>query len=78
MGAHAHPKRNKKSDPIICKCNEVPLSVLENAMDKGCDTMNKIFDETTAGVGACGGSCRKTIVPLLEEYLRKKALKPTS
>lgn len=39
-------------------------------MQSGCDTMNKIFDETTAGVGPCGGSCRRKIVPMLEYYLK--------
>ena len=32
--------------------------------------MSKVFDETTAGVGPCGGSCRRKIVPLLEHYLK--------
>lgn len=32
--------------------------------------MNKIFDETTAGIGPCGGSCRRKLLPLLEHYLK--------
>lgn len=32
--------------------------------------MNEIFDRTTAGVGPCGGTCRRKIVPLLEYYLK--------
>lgn len=32
--------------------------------------MNKIFDATTAGVGPCGGSCRRKILPMLEQYLK--------
>jgi len=35
--------------------------------------MNKIFDATTAGVGPCGGSCRRKIVPMLETYLQTGA-----
>lgn len=62
---------NKKRQEIICRCNNVSRSTLEEAIKNGCDTMNKIFDATTAGVGPCGGSCRRKIVPLLEHYLEK-------
>lgn len=31
--------------------------------------MNEIFDDTTAGVGPCGGSCRRKIKPFLDHYL---------
>ncbi len=67
----AHKKNHRqKKDEIICKCNSIPRSVLESAICEGCDTMNKIFDATTAGVGPCGGSCRRKIVPMLEHYLQ--------
>jgi NAD(P)H-nitrite reductase large subunit len=49
----------RKNKDIICKCNEVPREAIEEAIRNGADTMNKIFDATTAGVGPCGGSCRK-------------------
>lgn len=62
--------RKKPSSPIVCKCNEVPKDVIENAIRNGCDTLNKIFDETSAGVGACGGSCRRILAPMLESYLK--------
>ncbi|GIL17418.1 MAG: hypothetical protein BroJett040_11690 [Oligoflexia bacterium] len=61
-------QRRKKKD-IICRCNNVDRETIEKAILNGCDTMNKIFDETTAGVGPCGGSCRRKIVPMLEHYL---------
>jgi len=35
--------------------------------------MNEIYDQTTAGVGPCGGSCRKQIVPMLEQFLKTGA-----
>ena len=73
MNGQNHKRKIK--DPIICKCNEVPLSRIQKAIREGCDEMNKIFDETTAGVGACGGSCRKTIVPILEDYIKTKKFK---
>lgn len=55
---------------IICRCNNVDRATIEAAIREGCDTANKIFDATTAGVGPCGGSCRRKIVPMLEHYLQ--------
>lgn len=60
--------RSKKRE-IICLCNSVPRDVIENAIRNGADTLNKIFDTTTAGVGPCGGSCRRKLGPLLDAYL---------
>ncbi len=68
MGSSADHRR--KADPIVCRCNNINRSTLETAIREGCETMNQIFDATTAGVGACGGTCRRQIVPLLEEYLK--------
>ena len=64
-----HKNQRQKKDEVICKCNSITRSTLEGAMKNGCDTMNKIFDQTTAGVGPCGGSCRRKIVPMLEHFL---------
>lgn len=55
---------------IICRCNNVDRSTIEQAIREGCDTLNKIFDSTTAGVGPCGGSCRRKLAPMLEHYLK--------
>ncbi len=59
------PKQN-----IICRCNNVSRETIEKAILNGCDTLNKIFDETTAGIGPCGGSCRRKLGPLLDTYLQ--------
>lgn len=62
--------QKKKKAEIICRCNSVPRSAIEDAIaNGGCDTLNKIFDATSAGVGPCGGSCRRKLKPLLEHYL---------
>lgn len=61
----------KKRTEIICRCNNVPRDVIEEAIrNEGCDTLNKIFDTTGAGVGPCGGSCRRKLKPLLDHYLK--------
>jgi bacterioferritin-associated ferredoxin len=59
----------KKASQIICFCNNVSRDVIEAAITKGCQTLNEIYDQTTAGVGPCGGSCRRKIAPFLEVYL---------
>jgi bacterioferritin-associated ferredoxin len=63
-------KQQKKEDEVVCLCNTVTRGTIQGAIKNGCDTMNKIYDQTTAGVGPCGGSCRRKIVPLLETYLK--------
>ncbi len=62
----------KPRSEIICRCNNISRETIENAIKDGCDTLNKIFDATTAGVGPCGGSCRRVIKPMLDSYLEKK------
>lgn len=62
MGSH------KKSE-IICRCNNVSRDTIEKAIKAGARTLNEIFDATSAGVGPCGGTCRRKIGPFLEHYL---------
>lgn len=59
--------KNKKD--IVCLCNNVDRTTIEDAIRNGADTLNKIFDRTTAGVGPCGGSCRRKLGPMLDSYL---------
>lgn len=59
----------KKTSEIICLCNNVPRDLIEKAIVEGAITLGQIFDSTNAGVGACGGSCRRKLGPLLESYL---------
>ncbi len=61
--------RVKKQREIICRCNNIDKATIEQAIIRGCRTVNEIFDETTAGVGPCGGSCRPKIMLLLKSYL---------
>jgi NAD(P)H-nitrite reductase large subunit len=60
----------KKKSEIICRCNNVSRATIEQAIADGAKTLNEIFDTTTAGVGPCGGSCRRKLAPLLDHYLR--------
>jgi bacterioferritin-associated ferredoxin len=60
----------RKTKEIICFCNNISRETIEKAIREGADTLNKIFDSTSAGVGACGGSCRRKLAPMLEHYLK--------
>jgi NAD(P)H-nitrite reductase large subunit len=64
---NANARRNRPE--IICRCNNVDRATIEKAIREGAHTMNEIFDATTAGIGPCGGSCRRKLQPLLEYYL---------
>jgi bacterioferritin-associated ferredoxin len=60
----------KKKSEIICRCNNVSREVIEKAIRDGASTLNELFDATSAGVGPCGGSCRRKLGPLLDHYLK--------
>ncbi|XGC79519.1 (2Fe-2S)-binding protein [Bdellovibrio bacteriovorus] len=60
----------KPKTEIICRCNNVSRKTIEDAIRDGAQTLNEIFDATSAGVGPCGGSCRRKLGPLLEHYLK--------
>jgi bacterioferritin-associated ferredoxin len=62
-------KNQKKITQIICFCNNISKEAIEAAIKDGAVTLNEIYDKTTAGVGPCGGSCRRRIGPMLEKYL---------
>lgn len=59
----------KKTLEIVCFCNNIPRKNIEDAIKNGAKTLNEIYDTTCAGVGPCGGSCRRKIGPLLDHYL---------
>lgn len=60
--------KKDKSKRFICLCNSVPQKDIEEAIARGCNTLGRIFDATTAGCGACGGSCQPTLRKMLEAY----------
>lgn len=66
-GGNKNAKGKKRE--VVCLCNDVSRETIECAIKNGADTLNKIFDDTRAGVGPCGGSCRRKLGPLLDHYL---------
>lgn len=66
----SNPKNSKrKKSEIVCRCNNVSRETIETSILNGAKTLNEIFDDTTAGVGPCGGSCRRKIKPFLDHFL---------
>jgi len=61
------PKSKLKEN--ICLCNSVEYEDIKKAIQGGCRTLNRIGDATTAGFGACGGSCRRDLEKILKSYL---------
>lgn len=60
------PSRKKITDyNFVCLCNAVTMKTIEKAVLNGADSLDKIFDKTTAGVGGCGGSCRIDLKQIL-------------
>ncbi|HLS08365.1 (2Fe-2S)-binding protein [Lentibacillus sp.] len=54
------------SDTVICRCEEVTLSYILNAINNGAATSKALKLETRAGMGICQGRiCR----PLLEQVI---------
>jgi bacterioferritin-associated ferredoxin len=60
--------KNPKRKRLICLCNSIPQDTVEAAIERGCNTLGKLFDATTAGVGACGGTCQPILNKMLESY----------
>jgi NAD(P)H-nitrite reductase large subunit len=61
------PVKKNKQNKIICLCNGVSLGAVEEAIRRGCRSLGRIYDATTAGVGPCGGSCQPDLKRLLAE-----------
>ena len=66
------PDDRKDKARFICLCNGVTQAELEAAIAGGVHTLGDLFDRTTAGVGACGGSCQPTLKTMLEAYARDR------
>lgn len=56
------------NDFIICRCEEISLHEIQDAIDSGAITLDEIKKLTRAGMGLCQGRiCSTLIIKLLEE-----------
>jgi NAD(P)H-nitrite reductase large subunit len=64
-------KNNDKiqKDIIICRCEEVRLSEIRSAIDKGARTVEEVKKLTRAGMGLCQS---KTCFPLIASIIFKE------
>lgn len=56
----------KEDDLIICRCEEITLGEIKEAVKLGMTTMNEIKRFTRAGMGLCQGkTCRHLVAGIL-------------
>ena len=59
-----------KQDIIICRCEEITLSEIIQAIEEGAKDINGVKRRTRAGMGLCQGrTCEKLIQQILEKEL---------
>jgi NAD(P)H-nitrite reductase large subunit len=60
-------------DMIICRCEEITLKEIIQAVSDGATTINQVKRRTRAGMGLCQGrSCGRLVRKLLAERTGKK------
>ncbi|MEA2016663.1 MAG: (2Fe-2S)-binding protein [Actinomycetota bacterium] len=66
---------NKKDDNIIiCRCEEVTLGEIKQAIREGALDVTGVKRRTRAGMGLCQGrTCEKLVQQIIKEELGKKA-----
>ena len=65
----------EKKSPIICLCNKITLDTINKAIEEGVQTTDELYDKTGAGVGPCGGSCRKQTQIMIDYFKKHRKLK---
>jgi NAD(P)H-nitrite reductase large subunit len=61
--------KEKKKDVIICRCEEISLQEIKEAIAEGAVTIEEVKRRTRAGMGLCQGrTCRQLIAKLINEY----------
>ena len=64
----------KDEDIIICRCEEITLKEIKQAIKDGARDVTGIKRRTRAGMGLCQGrTCEKLIQGILRQELGKKA-----
>lgn len=57
-----------KEDLVICRCEEVSLSEILQAIHEGARTINEVKRRTRAGMGLCQGkTCRRLVTQILAQ-----------
>jgi len=67
-------KKEMKNDKdrLICRCEEITLGEIEQAIDEGCTTLNEVKRRTRAGMGLCQSrTCSKQIARIIAQKMGK-------
>ena len=67
-------KKEMKNDKdrLICRCEEITLGEIEQAIDEGCTTLNEVKRRTRAGMGLCQSrTCSKQIARIIAQKTGK-------
>ncbi len=64
--------KQKPKPKITCYCHGILEKDVAEAIARGCYKVDQVSDATTAGIGACGGTCRPNIQKMIEDFLKKK------
>ncbi len=66
---------NKKADDlIICRCEEITLGEIKQAIRDGARDVTGVKRRTRAGMGLCQGrTCERLVQQIIKEELGKKA-----
>lgn len=63
---------NKNEDIIVCRCEEVTLKEIQDAIKAGATTINTVKRRTRAGMGHCQSrSCSKHVARFISEATGK-------
>lgn len=62
-----------EAEPIVCRCEDVPLSEVKRAISEGFDTLEELKRHLRVGMGPCQG---RTCMPLLARILARETGKP--
>lgn len=55
-----------EEDLVICRCEEVSLEEILEAINEGAGTINEVKRRTRAGMGLCQGkTCRRLVTQIL-------------
>lgn len=58
-----------KEDEIVCRCRDVTVKDIENAIDEGYDTLELLKRKTKVATGTCQG---RTCLQLVQRILARK------
>jgi NAD(P)H-nitrite reductase large subunit len=70
LGIFSYEFKKMNEDIIVCRCQEILLSQVEEAIHLGARNLNEIKKRTRAGMGLCQGrTCSSILEKIFQTYL---------